>query len=99
MVRGDVILNQEKYTDVECFRLSSLVGNIIQIEVSFHVDVSALVGSKLCTKIPRILTLRGPERQILLPQGEFKELYLAGSCSINKKSRVSWWIGPQHKII
>ena len=57
-------------------------------EVSFHVDVSALVGSKLFTKIPLILTLRGPERQILLPQGEFKELYLAGSCSINKKSRV-----------
>lgn len=99
MIRDDAILNQKKYTDVECFQLSSLLGNSIQTEVSFHVYVSALVGSKLFIKMPFILILQGaretdtPSRRI---PGAW---YLAGSCSINKQGFPGWELSPQHKSI
>lgn len=58
VVRVDNILNQKKYTNVECFQLSALLENIIWTETSFHAYVSAVVGSQLFTEILLILILK-----------------------------------------
>lgn len=62
VVKGDVILTRKKYTDIESFQLSSLLGNIIWIEIYFRVYVSAVVVSKLFTEILLILILRGDKK-------------------------------------
>lgn len=98
MIRDDAILNQKKYTDVECFQLSSLLGNSIQTEVSFHVYVSALVGSKLFIKMPFILILQGA-RETDTPSSRRIPGAIFSRFLFYKQAGFSWWIGPQHKSI
>lgn len=98
MIRDDAILNQKKHIDVECFQLSSLLGNILQAEVSFHVYVSALAGSKLFIKIPLILILRGA-RKTDTPSSRRIPGAIFSRFLFYKQAGFSWWIGPQHKTI
>lgn len=71
VVKGDVILNRKKDTDTESFQLSSLLGNIIWIEIYFRVHVSAVAVSKLFTEILLILILRGNKKAPPSSEGTF----------------------------
>lgn len=92
MLKGDVISARRKHTDTESFQLSSLLGNIIGVEIYFRGSLSAIAVSQLFTEALLILIWRGSKKDP--PSSEGILGAISGRFSFYKQEKHSFPGGP-----
>ena len=101
-LKHDVILNWKKYTESESFQSGSLVGNIIWIEMYFHIYASAVAGSTLFTEILLILILRGDKKDPPSSENTFgailSRVFLVGQSKAQKHLSASCPLSPESQV-